>query len=181
MEEVYRLGGAGAGREAKYIGVDEVFYEVEGAPMDARTTADDFTSLFTEIYLYFHSRRPSGEYRPTPESLAVLQHLAATGPLTMSEAAAHFDRSGAAMSEMVDRLIKRGLLERMPDERDRRRHLVWLTAEGQRVMKAESRPLDTDRLSAVLEGFTEEQRGALIAAMNQLAVAARAGAERRNN
>src|SRR5262245_57557373 len=83
--------------------------------------------LFPAIYLSLHRRRPKGAYRPTPEAMAVLLHLEAAGPLTVTEAARHMRRSQSTMSAILDRLERRGVIQRMADRRDRRRMLVWLT------------------------------------------------------
>lgn len=91
-------------------------------PNDLAARAHKLTRLFGRIYLHLHPRRGPGEYRPSGESLAILRHLAVSGPLSISEAAAHFDRSQAATSELVERLIRRGLVARQPAPRDRRRH-----------------------------------------------------------
>jgi DNA-binding MarR family transcriptional regulator len=44
--------------------------------------------------------------------------------------------SPAAMSGYIDRLEKAGLVSRLPDERDRRRQLLALTDEGERVLRS---------------------------------------------
>ncbi len=47
-----------------------------------------------------------------------------TAPTMVTEADRHIDRSRAAMSELIVRLVEHGLLAWMPDERDRRRTLA---------------------------------------------------------
>src|SRR6266545_526020 len=95
----------------------------------AGEVAREVSALWPAIYLPLHTRTEprARRYRPTPESLGVLTHLAASGPLTVTEAARHMRRAQSVMSDIVTRLERRGLLERMRDERDRRRVLVWLT------------------------------------------------------
>src|SRR5262245_49844303 len=101
----------------------------DGSP---RRIAEEIARIWPAIYLPLHARTEprSRQYRPTPESLGVLTHLAAAGPLTVTEAARHMRRAQSVMSDIVTRLERRGLLERMRDERDRRRVLVWLTPRG---------------------------------------------------
>ncbi|MCA8941321.1 MAG: MarR family transcriptional regulator [Planctomycetes bacterium] len=102
--------------------------------MDGRQAAESFHQSFASVFGRFRRRvRPSG-YVPSPESLAVLEHLFRTGPLTTTEAARHFSRSQAAMSEIVQRLEARGLVARVADTRDRRRTLIWLSDSGRRVL-----------------------------------------------
>jgi|GEM_PF-246028 len=60
--------------------------------------------LHPQVYHRLHYRWRKAEYRPSTESLAMLNHLAISGPLTVTEAAQHFDRAQSAMSELIDRL-----------------------------------------------------------------------------
>lgn len=95
--------------------------------MDDKDAAKQFAAMFSEIYRRFHRRVPHTEYQLTSESLAVVHHLADSGPLTITEVARHMDRSQAAMSELIAGLVERGLPARMRDERERRPTMVWLT------------------------------------------------------
>ena len=67
----------------------------------------EFAELFPEVYARFARRWEPEEYRPSHEANAILQHLAGSGPLTVMEAAAHFDGSQAATSELLNRLQAR--------------------------------------------------------------------------
>jgi DNA-binding MarR family transcriptional regulator len=62
-------------------------------------------------------------------------------------------------SLLVDRCVKRGLLQRMEDPEDRRRVHVWLTEEGQRildhVMDANRRKLGTLQEMLFRESFRQ--------------------------
>jgi len=130
--------------------------------MDANDAAAEFGSLYARAYHQFHQRQSPREHRVSLESLALLRHLEQSGPLTIKEAAAHFDRSQAATSEMIGRLIDRGMLERMADERDRRRHLVWLTDVALEVLRESSRPLSDELVAAALERLNAADRAHLI-------------------
>ncbi len=140
--------------------------------------ADEFVTLFSDVFMHLHRRREATTYAPSRESLAVLRHLATAGPLTVQEASRHFGRSQAAMSEMIDRLIKRDLLARQIDDRDRRRHIVWLTEAGQRCVVQESQPLDSERLAEALADMTATERTALLDGFRRLAEVVRARAQR---
>ncbi len=70
----------------------------------------------------------------TGATRGTLLHLANTGSLTIGEIAEHFDRAQSVVSEIVDGLEKKGLLERMRDPKDKRRALVWLTDAGQAAL-----------------------------------------------
>ncbi len=130
--------------------------------MDAELAAEQFAGMFPRVYRRFHRRIGPAEYRLTSESLAVVQHLADAGPLTVTEAARHMDRSQAAMSEMIARLVARGLLARMPDERDRRRTLVWLTPAGRDGLASARSVLSPDLLTGALSQMPPADRRRLI-------------------
>lgn len=136
--------------------------------MDADGAAAEFAGLFPEIYRRFRGRVHHSEYAPTTESLAVLRHLAESGPLTITECANHMDRSQSAMSEMVDRLVRRRVLSRMPDQRDRRRSLVWLTEYGFDKLDEANRVLSPDLLSKAFTNLTAERRQRLIEDLRKL-------------
>ena len=136
--------------------------------MSTDSDAERFGQLYMSVYDHFHHRQSPASYVPSREALAVLTHLLGTGPLTISEACQHFGRSQAAMSEIVTRLEERELLARMPDERDRRRHLVWLTPAGRALQARCTRVLETERVAAALEHLTSTERSALFSGLAKL-------------
>lgn len=136
--------------------------------MDADEAAAEYADLFPRLYLRFQRRVHHTEYRLTPESLAVLRHIAMAGPLTVTEAARHMDRSQAAMSELVGRLVSRGVLARFPDERDRRRTLIWVTDEGREMLNEANRVLSPERLLEAFEMLDPNRREILISATREL-------------
>lgn len=138
--------------------------------------AQSFAAAYSQIYLYFYRRKDPRGYRPSPEALAVMEHLRATGPLTVSEASLHLDRSQSSVSELLDRLVRRGLLTRLQDERDRRRTLVWLSKQGLTLLEEEHHVLDNVRLARVLALMSPEQRNNLTDGLNALIAAAKRAA-----
>jgi DNA-binding MarR family transcriptional regulator len=137
--------------------------------MDPAVT--DFCGLFPAIYLRFCRRQEddaASSMRLTPQQDAVLQHLAMSGPLTVGEMARHFRRSQSVASEIVGGLEKKGLLERMRDERDRRRSLVWLSDEARAVLARRHEVLDAARVARAMRALTEPQREALITGLRAL-------------
>jgi len=130
--------------------------------MDVGEAAGALAAIFAELYLRLYQRIDPRVWRPSQEALLVLQHLASTGPLTVTEAARHLDRSQAAVSELITRLVRRGLLAKMADERDRRRHLVWLTDEGLELLRRTHQVLSLELVEAALGRMTSRERGELI-------------------
>src|SRR5262249_7259901 len=109
---------------------------------EIRAQAAEVARLYPAVYRRFHlSRHTVPGSDVTPRMLGVLQHLAASGPLTIGELVLHLNLSKAATTELVDRLEVRGLVDRMHDERDRRRVFIWLTDEGRTRAAAHPRVL----------------------------------------
>jgi DNA-binding MarR family transcriptional regulator len=136
--------------------------------MDVESAAERFAELYGQAYRRFYRRIPVSQYRLTSESIIALQHLVEAGPLTVAEAAAHLGRSQSAMSEMVDRLERRGLVARVADQRDRRRTLVWLTEDGNAALDEAQQVLSDVRLREAFSALDEEQRTQLIAMLGLL-------------
>ncbi len=143
----------------------------------ARRAADELAQLFPAIYLRLHARRDKRGHRAAGTSIAVLQHLALSGPLTVGEAARHFARAQSVVSEMVDRLVAAGLVERMRDERDRRKVLVWLTPAGFDELERDRQVLSRERVEAAMERMRPAARRALVDGMRALVAAADEAAE----
>ena len=141
-----------------YIGIDDTFLRADNILMSIKDLSTEIAALYSRVFLCFYRRKNPRGYRPSSEALAVMEHLHATGPLTVTEAALHLDRSQSAVSELIERLVKRGLLTRIPDERDRRRTLVWLSPEGAALLQEERQVLDHDRLEHALGVMTVEQQ-----------------------
>ena len=142
-----------------------------GASSGRGSDANDavrFGELYSAIYRRFHRADPPDAWRPSTEALALLDHLSATGPLTVAEASKHFGRSQAATSELIARLEKRGLLERMPDERDRRRTLVWMSPTGLDAWRKSYEVLANERVAAALASVPESDRATLFRALEAL-------------
>jgi DNA-binding MarR family transcriptional regulator len=89
-----------------------------------------------------------------PTDLRCLDWLA-DGPKTAGEIARGAGLRSAATTALLDRLERRGLVERHPDEADRRRVLVRMTARAQQEVGAVYGPLVTEG-AAVFDGMTAE-------------------------
>jgi DNA-binding MarR family transcriptional regulator len=75
--------------------------------------------------------------------------------------------SPAAMSGYVDRLERSGLVERTPDPKDRRRHGLSVTDEGDRVLRS-VKSRRTAWLAARLEHLDPDELAAVDAAVEPL-------------
>ncbi len=108
--------------------------------------------------------------------LQVLVRLRSDGPLRVSRLAHCLDVSPASATGMVDRMVERGLVERVRDEADRRVVLVRLAPPGRALLeKIGSR--GRAGLARVLERLDEDELVALKTGLAAFVGAARAVAE----
>ena len=124
--------------------------------------AAEFEALFRATYRAAVRRVRDKRERLSPETVALLDHLAAAGPLTAGELSRHVDRAPSTLTEMVDHLVDKGLLTRDRDPADARRSLIWLTDAGQAALIEARNVLDLDVLARAGAELTPEQRDSLI-------------------
>jgi DNA-binding MarR family transcriptional regulator len=129
--------------------------------------AGEFEQLFRAVYLTFH-RRDAPRSQLANASLAVLEHLAMAGPVTIGEAAVHLRRAQSVVSEIVSHLEQQGLLERESDPADRRRTLVWLTPAGQTALHRQRQVLSEELLTDALSRMPADQVDALLGTLRTL-------------
>jgi DNA-binding MarR family transcriptional regulator len=172
MRGTVRRDLVGVRGSARSIGIDDGSHPSHAHPVpDPTADAERFAELFRTIYLAFH-RRDGKREGLTGASRAVLTHLAMTGPLTVGEAARHLDRAQSVVSEIVDGLEAKGLLERERDPADGRRTLVWLTADGQEALRRDREVLSVSALASALADVPPAVRAGLIDGAAALAAAA---------
>jgi DNA-binding MarR family transcriptional regulator len=104
--------------------------------------------------------------------LNVLTTLEAEGALSMTRLAEAMDVSDASATGIVDRMEKRGLVERRHGTQDRRKVLVHPTQAGTQVFRdmAEHRRVV---LARVLDELSEEEMAALLVGMRAIHAARR--------
>lgn len=80
--------------------------------------------------------------------------------------------TGATMSGLIDRLVKRGVVERVPDTVDRRIVRVRLTPEGDQLSN-ELQRMGREFLRIVIEDMGPEEAAKLAASLDKFSAAAR--------
>jgi DNA-binding MarR family transcriptional regulator len=125
------------------------------------------------VYRRYHwANRVRGADLPvTRRALEVLQHLAASGPLTVGEQAEHLGLRRNSVSELLQRLEAKGLVARIRDERDERRVLVWLTEAGRDVVSRVGQVLAPDLIAQVMATLSPEERATVVRGVELLATA----------
>jgi DNA-binding MarR family transcriptional regulator len=99
--------------------------------------------------------------------LIVLTVLETNGPLPMSRLAEALDVSDASATGIVDRMQKRGLLERRHDVDDRRVVLVSLTDQGSAIFR-DHRQMRRGRLAALVDHLSDDELAGLLAGLRGL-------------
>lgn len=99
--------------------------------------------------------------------LAALRRAGAPYALTPGQLTRATLVTSGTMTNRVDRLVRRGLVERSPDPRDRRGVLVTLTSQGRVAVDAAFEAL-LQREAALLESIGEADRVALAAQLKAL-------------
>ncbi len=143
------------------------------ADITAAGAAKRVARLFPEVYRRYHwaNRVQGGELPVTRRALEVLQHLSASGPLTVGEQAAHLGLRRNSVSELLQRLEAKGLVARIRDERDERRVLVWLTDSGRSVVARVGQVLAPDLIAQVMATLSPEERATVVRGFELLASA----------
>lgn len=85
----------------------------------------------------------------------------------LSSVADHLGASMPAVSELVSRLVRAGLVSRQPDPASRRRVRLALHPEGERQL-AEARGRTTDWLTGRLAGLSPKRRRRIVGALREL-------------
>lgn len=92
------------------------------------------------------------------------------GPKSPSRLAEYVVRTTGGMTKIVDRLERRGLVQRVPDHADRRGVLVALTGEGRELGTKASDAYSVGR-DRIIRRFRVADRKAMEAALDQLITA----------
>jgi DNA-binding MarR family transcriptional regulator len=102
---------------------------------------------------------------------SILMQLHHKGPCGMSEVSERFDISAAAASQLVEKLVQAGYLERTEDPSDRRAKLLTLSAKGKELIQqgTEERYRWMDDLTSQL---SIEEQAKVVKALNILTKAA---------
>jgi DNA-binding MarR family transcriptional regulator len=130
--------------------------------------ADQFQSLFQNIFWKTVRKMPDETARPSVQTTAILRVISQVGPSTVGELAKHLDRGQSTISETIERLMGRGLVDRMPDATDGRRSLIWLSPEGRDVLLKASTPLDIHLIDGLSERLTNADRDDLIRILKKM-------------
>jgi len=89
--------------------------------------------------------------------LSTLEHLQAAGPMTLGQLGERLSMSPGAITALVDRLEKKGYVERLPNPKDRRSALVRETEAGLRDSLEHLWPY-IEEMKGIEGRFSKEER-----------------------
>jgi DNA-binding MarR family transcriptional regulator len=115
-----------------------------------------------------HSHQLLDEYGLTGPQLTVLQETAKHQGVSASDLARSVHLSRPTMAGILDRLTKRGLVERMPHPRDRRSQQILITEAGHAVL-VEAPSLLQDRFRRELGRLEDWERTLILATLQRIA------------
>ena len=130
---------------------------------DAARIMDSVRRLVRELRVA--ARAAESELGVSTAQLFVLRQLQAHAGQSLSDVAEHTRTTQSSVSEVVARLIRRGLVERHPSTMDRRRAELSITDQGRAVIASAPVTIQ-ERLLAGLAHLDEGQRRALAAGMD---------------
>lgn len=136
--------------------------------MDPMDFARRFGLLYREVYVRAVRRIDDGRERLSPETTALLLHLAQAGPSTLTELARHLHRSASTLSVKIGALEDSGLLARQRDADDGRSSLIWLAPAGRDALLQALEVLDAPRIAAAAATLDEPQRRQIVEMLQQL-------------
>lgn len=120
--------------------------------------AERFEDLFRATYVRAVRRVRDKRERLSAETVALLEHMAAAGPLTAGELARHIDRAPSTLTEMLRPLEVGGLIERRRDPGDARKAVIWLSEAGQGALAESRKVLEPTLLANAAGGLTPGER-----------------------
>ena len=113
----------------------------------------------------------------TVAEFGVLEALLHKGPMLLGEVQRRILVSSGGITWLVDRLEKRGLVERRPCPGDRRARLAALTPEGEALVRGIF-PEHAARIKAAVSGLGKKEKREAIRLLRALAEGAAAAAPR---
>ena len=119
----------------------------------------DWAAIFMRLSMHDFTRHARGAGLSLAHMLA-LTHLHHRGPCEVMSFGDLMQVSPAGASQMVERLVQQGLVQRNETPDDRRVRLVHLTEAGQQVV-AESIQARQGWVEGLLAALTDEQRSAV--------------------
>ncbi|MBZ2200270.1 MAG: MarR family transcriptional regulator [Lentilactobacillus hilgardii] len=116
--------------------------------------------LLRKIFGFLHGSQRLARHSARPYQLRgqhrVLHVLAKEGSLIQSQLAEILDIRPSSLTELLSKLEDRGLINRTPDENDKRVTNVSLTDEGKKAIESDDSSSD-DLINSIFDGLSDEE------------------------
>jgi DNA-binding MarR family transcriptional regulator len=121
--------------------------------MQKAETIKEIVSAIRQLYreIYMDSAKMSRRYGLTSPQSGVLRALFTQGPLSSTELSRRLFVTPSNITGIIDRLEKKGLVERLPKARDRRVTMITLTPQGQVRSRSLPDPIEKKLISGLGE------------------------------
>ena len=115
-------------------------------------------NIYNQIYNYKVFSDPSGKILLTANEVQIIEYIYENEERNdnMSEVARRLSISQSTFSKKVKQLVQKGLLERNPDQKDRRKVHLILTEDAQPIMY-DVQQVQESYAAQLLDGFSEEE------------------------
>lgn len=114
------------------------------------------------------SRQLAAKCGLTGPQLVTLRAIGRLGPAPLSTLAKEVSIGQATFTGIIDRLERRGFVQRTRSTEDRRKVTVTLTEEGSRILR-EAPPLLQDKFRTELERLKDWERTSMLATLQRVA------------
>ncbi len=128
-------------------------------------------------YRLFHASRlmmnrlnhhfKNNNYPLTYEQWQIMSRLYEKDGQTQNQLAIQNERDQASVSRLIDNMIKRELVKRVPHITDRRINLIYLTEYGKNI-QLELEKLAQQTINDASEGLTEEELATCLSTLNKI-------------
>lgn len=137
-------------------------------------SAQRLLSAYPRIFFACHARHvrdPKTRRLLSSHQASILDHLDSVEHITLMGLAKHMGVTAGTMSLAIERLVRRGYVQRLRDTADKRRVQLRLTTAGVRIREASS-VLEPARVRALVATMAPRDREAALAGLELLARAA---------
>ncbi|UJF31326.1 MarR family winged helix-turn-helix transcriptional regulator [Paenibacillus hexagrammi] len=95
-------------------------------------------------------------YDITTEQWSVLNKLAEEGGITQKELSCRIEKDPTNVTRILDQLERKGWIERVANEEDRRSFLTYATESG-RALSDELEPIEKEFVQSILHSVSDEE------------------------
>ena len=114
-----------------------------------------------------HSARSIARFDMGVSDFGVLEALLHKGPLTVKQLGEKVLLTSGSMTAAIDRLIKRGLVTRCDDDKDRRTRIISLTDQGKETI-SEAFAQHRLAMERAVGNFSQQERTELLPLLRRL-------------